>query len=231
MGLVLREGPSTETKQIDLIPYGTNVKILSLCDDFKNKSINESMVKIEYNGKQGYVCSWYLLLDNTFIIDNFSNEQKFALGCLLYNQYNRLWFDFFHNGGIFDCTPTGEYSEKYGGYERLEPAGLTIDQLMKDYYLYYTENIPIAYEGYNGSLYKEDQGYLWRATGFGGDPSYDYDEVIEVTSISNNRIVFKVKHQLWPEFFASQGYEYKDEAFVIVLEDGRWKCDEISPHT
>lgn len=102
---------------------------------------------------------------------------------------------------------------------------------MKDYYLYYTENIPIAYEGYNGSLYKEDQGYLWRATGFGGDPSYDYDEVIEVTSISNNRIVFKVKHQLWPEFFASQGYEYKDEAFVIVLEDGRWKCDEISPHT
>ena len=229
-GLVLREGPSTETKQIDLIPYGTNVKILSLCDDFKNKSINESMVKIEYNGKQGYVCSWYLLLDNTFNIEIFSNDQKFALGCLLYNQYNRLWFDFFHNGGIFDCTPTGDYSEKYGGYERLEPAGLTIDQLMKDYYLYYTENIPIAYEGYNGSLYKEDQGYLWRATGFGGDPSYEYDEVIEVTSISNNRIVFKVKHQLWPEFFASQGYEYKDEEFVIVLEDGRWKCDEISPH-
>ena len=81
---------------------------------------------------------------------------------------------------------------------------------MKDYYLYYTENIPIAYEGYNSSLYKEDQGYLWRATGFGGDPSYDYDEVIKVTNISNNRIVFKLKHQLLPEFFASQGYEYKD---------------------
>lgn len=229
-GLVLREGPSTATKQIDLIPYGTNVKILSLCDEFKNKSINESMLKIEYNGKQGYVCSWYLLIDNIFNIDNYSNEQKFALGCLLYNQYNRLWFDFFNNGGIFDCTPTGEYSEKYGGYERLEPAGLTIDQLMKDYYLYYTENIPISYEGFNGSLYKEDQGYLWRAVGFGGAPSYDYDEVIEVTSISKNRIVFNVKHQLWPEFFDSQGYEYKDEAFVIVLEDGRWKCDEISPH-
>ena len=43
-------------------------------------------------------------------------------------------------------------------------------------------------------------------------------------------VVYKVKHQLLPQFYASQGYEFKEETFAIVFEDGRWMCDEISPH-
>lgn len=231
-GLVLREGPSTETKQIDLIPYGTQIKVISLNDGYKNGSINDSMVKVEYNGKVGYVYSGYLLIDNTFDMSGFTIEQKYAVGSLLYNQYNSLWFDFSRNGGIFDCTFSGEYrySDSCGAYERLEPAGLTIEQLKKDFNLFFTENISPSYEGVDATPYKEENGYLWRPIGFGGDPSWDYNEVVEMTSNSSDEIQFKVIHHYDPQFYEYYGCEYIEEVFSIVFEDGRWKCDEISPH-
>ncbi|HRU99379.1 MAG TPA: SH3 domain-containing protein [Ruminococcus sp.] len=237
-GLVLREGPSTQTKQLDLIPYGTSIKVISLKNGFKHGMIDDSMVKVEYNGKTGYVYPGYLLIDNTFDLNNSSIEQKYAIGLLLYNQYTQLWFDFWHNGGISDCTVTddkynAEYdingTKSYMGYNKLEPKGLTIASLKSDYNSYFSSNV--YNPGFEERVYIEKDGYLWQSTGYGGDPSWDYDEVLEITSDSNNRIVYKVRHQLLPEFYASQGYEFREEAFAIVLEDGRWKCDEISPHT
>lgn len=224
-GLVLREGPSTDTKQLDLIPYGTTIVVESLNDDYKHGIINDSMVKVVYNGKTGYVCSKYLLIDNTFDMETFTNEQKYAIGTLLYNQYNDLWFDFMHNGGIADCFVTDAIY--YMEYIKLEPKGLSIDTLKSDYQLYYSKNV--SDPGFDG-LYIEKDGHLWHLTGYGGDPSWDYDEVVELLNSSNNRISYKVVHHIAPEFYEHYGYEYREEVFSLVYDEGRWKCDRISLH-
>lgn len=224
-GLVLREGPSTDTKQIDLIPYGTTIVVESLNDDYKHGIINDSIVKVVYNGKTGYVCSKYLLIDNTFDMKTFTNEQKYAIGTLLYNQYNDLWFDFMHNGGIADCFVTDAIY--YMEYIKLEPKGLSIDTLKSDYQLYYSKNV--SDPGFDG-LYIEKDGHLWHLTGYGGDPSWYYDEVVELLNISDNRISYKVVHHIAPEFYEHYGYEYREEVFSLVYDEGRWKCDRISLH-
>ena len=224
-GLVLREGPSTDTKQLDLIPYGTNINIISVCDDFRYGNGN-SMVLTEYNGKKGYVHSRYILISNSVDLSNFTIKQKFAFGVLYYNQAQDLQFDFWHNGGTFDCTSTGEYD---GVYVKLLPAGITISKLTEEFYKYFSNDYTYGdAEGlkvdFNHS-YKEKDGYIWQATGFGGDPSWDYDEVIEMTDNAPDRIRFKVIHHYDPQFYEYYGCETKEYLLSLKLEEGLWKID------
>ena len=149
-GLVLREGPSVDTKQLDLIPYGTNLRVISLCNGFKYGS-GDPMVLTEYNGKRGYVHSRYILIDNNIDISSYSLEQKYAFGVLYYNQAQTITFDFWHNGGIADCTPTQEYEQvSNGNYEKLLPQGVTIAQVTSDFYKYFSTDY-----SYNDGIVKK----------------------------------------------------------------------------
>ena len=227
-GLVLREGPSVDTKQLDLIPYGTNLRVISLCNGFKYGS-GDPMVLTEYNGKRGYVHSRYILIDNNIDISSYSLEQKYAFGVLYYNQAQTITFDFWHNGGIADCTPTQEYEQvSNGNYEKLLPQGVTIAQVTSDFYKYFSTDY--SYNDANDKIdfnhyYIEKDGYLWRVSGFGDDPSWDYDEVIEMTSNTTDKLRFKVIHHYAPQFYDHYGCEYKEYLLSLRLENGLWKID------
>lgn len=156
-------------------------------------------------------------------------EQKYAFGVLYYTQAQTITFDFWHNGGIADCTPTQEYEQvSNGNYEKLLPQGVTIAQVTSDFYKYFSTDY--SYNDANDKIdfnhyYIEKDGYLWRVSGFGDDPSWDYDEVIEMTSNTTDKLRFKVIHHYAPQFYDHYGCEYKEYLLSLRLENGLWKID------
>lgn len=179
-----------------------------------------------YNGKKGYVHSRYILINNDVDLSNYTIEQRFAFGTLYYNQAQDLLFDFWHNGGTFDCTSSGEYD---GMYLKLLPAGITISQLTNEFYKYFSTDYTYGdAEGLRVDFshsYQEKDGHIWQATGFGGDPSWDYDEVVEMTNNTSEKLRFKVIHHYDPQFYDHYGCESKEYLLSLRLEDGLWKID------
>lgn len=220
-GLVLREGASTESKQIDTIPYGTNVNIISLKDNYYYGRYDDLMVKVDYNGKQGYVCSYFLLVDNEIDISKYSAEQKYAFGSLLYSQTDSLSSKFVLGTGLLDCTYT---NERFENYVKLLPAGLTINQLSDDYYKYFSKNKPYDFDSY----FLEKDGYLWKKTGFGLEPDGSYDEITEMVSASSNTIKYKATHFDNPVYSIREPEEHD---FEICFEDNRWKVSDSFYYT
>ena len=221
-GLVLREGPSTSTKQLELIPFGSEVNIVSLIDNYAYSYSDEAMVKVEYNGRKGYACSRYLLIDNSIDLTGFNNKERFVYFSLLYTQANILNFKFNFSGGIFDWTYSDEY---FQAYKKMLPAGLTISQLTEDYYKYFSKDftnygskIDVNFNG----VYMEKDGYLWLSSAVGGDPYWIKDEIIELIDCSDSAAKLKVVRYndvtLYPN-----GIPEEEHEFLLSFEDGRWK--------
>lgn len=225
-GVILRKNDSEESKQLDNIPYGTTIKIISLNSNYKcYGTTDESMVKVEYKGQYGYVPSYSLLVDNAVDISRYSPEQVFAYCTLNHNQMIELYLAFERSGGLFNCTFADEYDENYN---KLLPAGLKKEQLISDFNMYFSFN------GWNdlrerlNELYKEKNGFLWVATGYGGFVDWQYDEVTEVISISDNKIKYKNVHYIIPEYYEAVGYKQREEYYELNLIDGRWKYSDCS---
>jgi hypothetical protein len=209
---------------LDLIPYGTNLNIISLCDNFRYGS-GDPMLLTEYNGKRGYVHSRYVLVDNEVDISTYTLEQKYAFGVLFYNQAEVLLFDFCHNGGIADCTRSEEFEDVF---VKLLPKGITISQLTNDFYKYFStdytygdaEGLRMDFSNYG---YREKDGYLWVSTSFGDDVSLDYNEVAEMTNCSTEELDYTIINHIYPQYYDYYGYEQTWFSFSLRLEDGLWK--------
>lgn len=228
-GLFLREGPSTSTKQIELIPFGSELSIISLKNDYRYGTFfDDSMIKIKYNNKEGYVCSKFLLVDNTYDISKLNAKQVFAYSNLLYTQSNVLTTRFWYGGGIFDWSYSDEYDIPY---RKMLPAGLTIAKLTEDYYNYFSKDLRSSRQkidvDFNG-IYMEKDGYIWLASAVGGDPDWINDEIVEITNYTPNAIKLKVIRHL-DEKMCPENEANIEYVFEMRFEDGRWKVTLLDP--
>ncbi|MCB1189712.1 MAG: SH3 domain-containing protein [Leptospiraceae bacterium] len=137
-GLVMRERPGQNYKKIAIIPYDSKVMILDHTgpnDEFEG--IKGSWVKVDYNGKQGWVFSGFLKTD-TLTADNAMAIVSAAWFHLEKSKTMCSEFDYFPGGGIrsFYCHILSFIS--YADFQNL--AGIpifkqgphTIDSLVLD---------------------------------------------------------------------------------------------------
>ena len=117
-GLNMRDEPDLTSKKIAYLPYGTEVKILEkytlqddlvdlgVCNFFNKKDskhpdpnihINGIWVKVEYEGKAGYVFSAYIFGETDRTVNYYKIEDEYVLlyegdHCDDNYQYNKDWF-------------------------------------------------------------------------------------------------------------------------------------------
>lgn len=221
-GLILQKIDSERLAKIDTIPNGADVVILSVPDDFNTRHWTTRMIKIEYNGKCGYVPPEYLLVDTPTNLSSFSKTQLLKIGQVLLEEYDSLMLDFERNAGLLSYVSTNEY---YTDYQKLLPAGLKIEQIETDFFRYFSKSY--FEKHFNGfpfsSSYLEKDGFLWLLTGWGGRVWLDHYELSDIISVSNEEIVFNVIEYDSEDRIDEGRNSVFDNTFRIVLEDGVWK--------
>ncbi|MBP1564444.1 MAG: SH3 domain-containing protein [Oscillospiraceae bacterium] len=220
-GLILREGPSTKTNQLTIIPYDSAVTILSVSDDYQSGEWEQKMVQVDYNGQIGYVHTNYLLIDTQIDINKYTKDQQFAICMLWYNMYYWLYQEFTMKAGLFDYETTNEYSSDY---VKILPKGITINAIINDFKMYFSKKI--VSKGLVENHCLEKDGYLWLLTGYGGPSITNRIEVVDLLEISETEIQCNIVRYYDEQFYDMYG-EQTEEIFRLIYEDGRWKCDEI----
>lgn len=218
--LALYESPSRDSKQIVNIPKGSEVTIISVPDNYQDGDWNHQMVKVDFNGQEGYVHTDYLFCNPQFNMAIYSREQVLDIGKLLFQEYDNLANMFAFDAGFIDVQFT---NEGFDWYEKLLPAGLTIQRLKDDFYKYFSKDTVGFFRGASfEDLYTEKDGYLWRLAAWGDEIWRDHFEVKSVESISDNEIIFNVEEILIPDFYEQYNTETFSYKFRLVNEDGKW---------
>lgn len=218
--LALYESPSGDSKQIVNIPKGSEVTIISVPDNYQDGDWNHQMVKVDFNGQEGYVHTNYLFCNPLFDMSIYTKEQVLDIGKLLFQEYDNLANMFAFSAGFIDVQST---NESFDWYEKLQPAGLTIQRLKDDFYKYFSKDTVGFFRGASfEDLYTEKDGYLWRLAAWGDEIWRDHFEVKSVESISDNEVIFNVEEILIPDFYEHYNTETFSYKFRLVNEDGKW---------
>lgn len=224
--LTLRKDNSDRSDSITSVPDGANVTILSVPDSFKNNSLGNDMVKVDFGGKKGYLPAKNLIVDTSIKLSSFSTAQLLDIGKIIFEEFYYLDNAFQRGAGLLKYTSSEEY---YQDYRKLLPAGLSIKQLESDFYKYFSKKY--YDEKYNGFRYSESylerDGYLWLLVGWGDDIWLDHFEVSDILSMSDKEVVFNVIEYDFEDFVEEGESAVSNNTFRIVFEDGAWKFTEL----
>lgn len=221
-GLNLREKPDTGSVSLAKLKKGTAVEISGITITGDPADYEKRWLKVTADGKDGYVCSNYVLADVTTPYADMSEREVGAMGILLYYQSMWAYGLFMRQGGI---EATGYADENNpDGFIRLTPDGMTLDGLLRDFHRYFTSD----FDNDLRELYQEQDGALWTVTGYGDNISLQTYDITEITAQSETEISYQTR-EVWAfpgsDLEEEHGIEY--HPFRLVYEDGRWKCAEL----
>lgn len=215
-GEPLYQSPSFDSPKLAVIPFDSTVTILSVPDNYQSENSNGYFALVDYNSQTGYISTKSLLCNPAIDTSLYSEKQIWDMGKILFQEYDTLTWAFTRGTGLLDCVGTGEYQGD--DFQKLSPAGLTIEDLQKDFYTYFSKTV----KGYFENLFREKDGFLWHVTGWGDAIWLDRYEVTRVKSHTDDEIIFVVEEYIDPNFYEFYPEKVYPFEFRIVKEDGNW---------
>ena len=227
-GLNLRSQPTANSQKLALLKHGTTVKLKNaVCANMSKKHIPECWYQVEANGQTGFVSAEFVAAAFDAPLNDLDDTQRAALGILLYRQAYKLYNYFFLEGGI-SATAKLENKATEDGWLPLEPKGLTIDSLLRDYAKYFASDFPYPIE----DCYREQGGTLYVKETFPENFYVDYDELTELNAVTDSTMTYKaVGHWFTTGEFVmiTENNGITEEKFVLQYTDGYWKIAGFTP--
>ncbi len=223
-GLNLRESPGTGGKKITLLEDGTAVEVLGLKVSGNLYDLNDRWLKVRADGQEGYALAEYIAVECSTPAAQLSEQERAALGTVLYYQAMHLYPDYHRHAG-----PRGEYLDQFkDGFCRVVTKGnandaLTLENLKKEFHRYFSADC----ENDLDRCYIEDMGKLYVLVGYGDNVSTDYVLPNRMTAQSDTELKFDILVHHHPEFVDEEFPEWVHDTFRLVYEDGSWKTAEI----
>lgn len=147
-----------------------------------------------------------------------SNEEALAIAK---EKYDKVTVFYWMNGNLENTISINEIT-----YELIDNYNELTDNLTNNYFEHFKEVREIVNE--NGNHYITTLGR-------GGNIYYFGNDGFEVKNISSDKLEFVVKEKyiannedLEKDPSEITEFEYKNNSFVLVKEDGKWKVDEFT---
>lgn len=223
-GLNLREAPGTGGRKITLLEDGTEVEVLGLKVSGNLYDYNDRWLKVRADGQEGYALAEYITAECSTPAAQLSEQERAALGTILYYQAMHLYPDYHRTAG-----PRGEYLDQFrDGFCRVVTKGstgdpLTLANLKKEFHRYFSADC----DNYLDECYIEDMGKLYVMVGYGDNISTDYVMPDRMTAQSDTELKYDILVHHHPEFADENFPEWDHDTFRLVYEDGVWKTAEI----
>lgn len=230
-GLNMRSAPTEKSNIVKLLPDNSKVTILSAADCFQDGIVERNnWLLVSNGGQKGYVCASYIDISLTKHDLDFTPQQWYALGAVLYQQY---FWDIFPlpmprsiNLEFSDEMVELEGEEdvlECGVYSVLKPKSLTLEKLENAFFQEFSKQ---NREDTLSKYYLEHDGKLLTLSGLGDAVWLDHLAVEEVTQITEDEVTFKVREYNNNSEIDS-GIAYDEYTFSLVYEDGAWKCGQF----
>ena len=227
-GLNLREKPSASAKKIKTLPFGTALTVSALTVNGTLHDRGTRWIKVKADGKEGWVSADYAAVLCTKPADKMTQEEKAALGILMYYQSKNLTNLFLYEGGI-SATDIDSRTLKIDGelWQKLSPKGLTVQSILDDYEKYFSMEFPYTVT----EIYCEHDGWLYTWLPDTENLYLQYDELVSLTSESADKLSYDAEGHwntegefvMYPE---NGGISH--EPFVLEYIDGVWKTAQYS---
>ena len=213
-GTDLFETPGGDTEPIAHLADGRELEVTGICVTGALWNWTDRWLMVKIDGLTGYVLADDILVQCTWRASQMTEEERAALGAVLYYQSMTQYLLFQRWGGTIADGFTGDYSLE--GFDRLKPDGLTVAQLRDAFHMFFTDDFPDDFD----ECYREEDGALWVITGYGDNIALDYTVPYQLTEQSDERLVFDTKSHWYIEI-ADTEWEYYP--FEIVYADGLWR--------
>lgn len=221
LGLNIRREPDHLSKKVGKIPENAGFTVEGFTEGTVPEYGTNRWLKVSYDGTEGFVSADYAVVNCSDAPGSLSQEQKLALGKLLYPQAMSLMLLYQRSGGWPELEYTAEFS---GEYQKLKP-NKTMQLLEKEFSQYF---IPERFPTALSERYIEQDGALWVLTGFGDNVSVMDTAITEMTAANGNTLSYTAHTNYYPDYYEIMNAEFEEHPFSITYADGVWKCAELT---
>ena len=223
-GLNLRAEPSMTGKKVTLLKLNTEVDVTGIYVTGQLSDYEKRWIKVKSGNNEGYVLAEYLDVQCSLPAEQLSCPERAALAVILYYQGMRLHVYFHREGGSPGYTHAQKSDSE--GFQQLLPKGLKLADLKANFHKFFSKSFTNELD----DCYREHDGYLWVATGYGDNVLLDSNTLEKVTEFGEKLIRCTVKVH-WRNLDENpDAYEeWEENLFDLVYEDGFWKISEMTP--
>lgn len=218
-GLNLRQKPSASSQKIKLLKDQTKLEVTGITLAGSIHDYEQRWLRVRAGSDEGYVLAEYVNCKCSEKAENLTEENRAALGVILYYQSMRLYLDFQREGGVPRMTHTQKFLQN-GNYMQLTPKGMTLKKLKENFHSYFAKSYD---DSFIDECYVEQDGYLWSVTGYGDNVMLDYVELDRLEKQEPNALTYNVTVHWFNLAEEDDFTEFEEKPFRLVYEDGCWK--------
>ena len=225
-GLNLRKEPRASSDKQKLLLHASSVDIRGLVLTGPCQKLENRWLHVRAGGTDGYVSAEYVLTQCSLAPESLNDQQRAALGVILYYQGARLHRLFGYEGGIRRVSFTGTRSEE--GFRQISVQSLTKSQLYSDCQKYFTSQfakdlLSVAYYEERGTLWVQPESYYKHSL-----TSLKSAEPQQLKEKDGSYMVFSV-YMDWNVPADAVAFDVPDMLdFTVVYESSCWKIADIT---